>query len=264
MSRAGGFGKTRVAMPIHDWTRVDAGIFHAFHHGWISVLSNALNEGLLPDDYYALPEQRSAGFGPDVLTLQGSPDGPHGTDAPSSVPPRQRTGTLVAAPQLAPTAETDLEFYRRKQTRIAVRHVSGDRVAAMIEIVSPGNKSGRKALRAFVEKATELLEQGIHLLIVDLFPPGPRDPQGIHAAIWEELAGQAAASAADAPLTLAAYEAALAVRAYVRTVSVGTALPAMPLFLEPNGCVTVPLEETYQSAFAAMPRRWRSVLEPAP
>src|SRR5436309_11219358 len=58
------------AMPMHDWTRVEAGIFHAFHHRWISAISDALNVGLLPRDYYALPEQVAAGFGPDVLTLQ--------------------------------------------------------------------------------------------------------------------------------------------------------------------------------------------------
>ena len=29
-------------MPIHDWTRVDAGLFHAFHHGWIEELARAL------------------------------------------------------------------------------------------------------------------------------------------------------------------------------------------------------------------------------
>jgi hypothetical protein len=23
-------------MPIHDWTRVEPGIFHAFHHDWIT------------------------------------------------------------------------------------------------------------------------------------------------------------------------------------------------------------------------------------
>jgi hypothetical protein len=57
-------------MPIHDWTRVDAGIFHAFHHRWISAISDVLNTGLLPSDFYALPEQMAAGFGPDVLTLQ--------------------------------------------------------------------------------------------------------------------------------------------------------------------------------------------------
>ena len=32
-------------MPIHDWTRVDAGLFHAFHHDWVTVLSRAQRGG---------------------------------------------------------------------------------------------------------------------------------------------------------------------------------------------------------------------------
>src|SRR5262249_13649324 len=40
------------AMPVHDWTRVEAGIFHAFHHDWITDLARALNQGILPEDYY--------------------------------------------------------------------------------------------------------------------------------------------------------------------------------------------------------------------
>ena len=30
---------------IGDWTRVEAGIFHAFHHGWITELGRTLNRG---------------------------------------------------------------------------------------------------------------------------------------------------------------------------------------------------------------------------
>jgi len=55
-------------MPMHDWTRVDAGIYHAFHHEWISEIHRAVMKRL-PEDYYSLPEQQAAGFGPDVLTL---------------------------------------------------------------------------------------------------------------------------------------------------------------------------------------------------
>ena len=36
----------------------------------------------------------------------------------------------------------------------------------------------------------------------------------------------------------------------------------MPLFLQPGAYVEVPLEATYREAFAAVPRRWRDVLEP--
>jgi hypothetical protein len=246
-------------MPLHDWTRVDAGIFHAFHQQWIIAISNVLNEGILPEDYYALPEQHAAGFGPDVLTLQGARNDDNGPTTPASS--TSRGGLLVAAPPVEPPAETDMEFYRRKQTPIVVRHVSSDRVVAKIEIVSPGNKATSHGMRLLVEKAAELLDQRIHLLIVDLLPPGPRDPHGIHAAIWEEIAGQPYLPPADKPLTLAAYETALTVRAYVRPIAVGDSLPEMPLFLERNGCVQVPLDGTYQTAFAAMPRRWRRVLE---
>jgi len=46
---------------------IEAGIFHAFHHDWITDISRALNGGLLPAAYYALPEQIAGGLGPDVL-----------------------------------------------------------------------------------------------------------------------------------------------------------------------------------------------------
>src|SRR6266404_2172452 len=197
-------------MPMHDWTRVEAGIFHAFHHRWISALGDALNGGKLPAEYYALPEQVAAGFGPDVLTLQGPMSDSAG--APSST-------ALQTRPQSRFTAQTDSEFYRRKKSSIVIRHISGDRIVAMIEIVSPGNKSNRHAFRAFVDKACELLEHRIHLLIVDPFPPGPRDPHGIHAAIWEEVEDAPFRLPEDKRLTLVAYECDLTTRAYIEPVA---------------------------------------------
>ena len=76
--------------------------------------------------------------------------------------------------------------YVRKADRIAVRHRHGQ-VVAVIEIVSPGNKASKNELRTFVEKTSRLIAQGIHLLVIDLFPPSKRDPQGIHKAIWDEF-----------------------------------------------------------------------------
>jgi hypothetical protein len=244
-------------MPMHDWTRVEAGIFHAFHHRWISAISDTLNTGLLPPDYYALPEQQAAGFGPDVLTLQGQPD-QRGDES-------LETGTslrLLSRPRTRFMAESDAEFYRRKKSSVVVRHVSGDRIVSMVEIVSPGNKSSRHAFRAFVDKACELLEARVHLLIVDPFPPGPRDPHGVHAAIWEEVRDEPFHLPDDKQLTLVAYECGLTTRAYIEPVAVGDSLPEMPLFLEPDGYVKVPLDTTYQTAFDVLPSRWRNVLEP--
>ncbi len=241
-------------MPMHDWTVVDAGIFHAFHHGWIHEIARSLNQGLLPSDYYALPEQIAVGVGPDVLALQETrPGGDHDVGGATAT-------ALSARPQTRFTAESDEEFYRRKKKAVAVRHVSGDRIVAFVEVVSPGNKSSRRAFQSFVDKACSLLERRIHLLIVDPFPLGSRDPQGVHAAIWQEVDDEDFLLPDDKPLTLVAYECDLVTRAYIEPIAVGDALPEMPLFLEPNGCVKVPLEATYQAAFVNMPRRWRDVL----
>ncbi len=54
---------------------------------------------------------------------------------------------IIATPKARLAGETDLEFYRRKQNVVAVRHVSGDRLVAIVEIVSPGNKSSRAFFR---------------------------------------------------------------------------------------------------------------------
>jgi hypothetical protein len=160
-------------------------------------------------------------------------------------------------------AESEGEFYRRKKSSVVVRHVSGDRIVAIVEIVSPGNKVSRPAFDAFVDKVCELLEYRIHLLIVDPFPPGPRDPQGVHAAVWQNVEADEFALPPDRPLTLVAYECDFMTRAYIEPIAVGDPLPEMPLFLEPNGCIKVPLEATYETAFAVLPHRWRRVLESA-
>ena len=57
-------------MPIHDWTRVEAGTYHHFHQQWTGELCDALNAGVLPDGYFALVDQRAVGMVPDVLALK--------------------------------------------------------------------------------------------------------------------------------------------------------------------------------------------------
>ena len=57
-------------MAIHDWTRVDGGTWHDFHYAWIAEIRRSLNQGGLPDGYYANAERRTSGVEPDVLTLE--------------------------------------------------------------------------------------------------------------------------------------------------------------------------------------------------
>ena len=116
-------------------------------------------------------------------------------------------------------------------------------------------------MESFVDKAIEALHRGYHLLIVDLFPPGPRDPQGIHGVLWAELGPTSFALPPGEPLTLAAYSAGQPKRCYVEPTAVGKALIEMPLFLEPEIYINVPLEETYMAAYQGVPQRWKRVLE---
>ena len=114
-------------MPVHDWTRVEAGIFHAFHHGWIEELKRSLNTGILPAEYYAMVEQHQIGSGQASLTLQTQSD-EDADEAPA--PPASHGGVslLLSPPAVRLTVETDMEFYRRKQDAVVVRHATGDRI----------------------------------------------------------------------------------------------------------------------------------------
>jgi len=240
-------------MPIHDWTRVDAGLFHDFHQSWAVTLRNALNAGVLPPDYFALVEQNIRGPIPDVLTLELAParEEPHGAGGAIAV--------AVRAPRAHLTRRAEADSYLRKSSRVTVRHRHG-KVVAVIEILFPGNKASQAEFRALVEKSAELLRQGIHLLVIDLFPPGKRDPQGIHKAIWDEFEEQDLELPPDKPLTIAAYDAGPDYTAYVEFVAVGDPLPEMPLFLQPGNYVPAPLEGTYESAWQVFPAQLKGLL----
>jgi hypothetical protein len=238
-------------MPMHDWTRVDSGLFHAFHQRWIGSMCDALNGGVLPTDYFALPEQNIRGPIPDVLALKLSSD--------HSEPESGGLAVAVAPPRAAVVRRSEADIYSRKADRISVRHRHGD-VVAVVEIVSPGNKTSRAEFRAFVEKSAELIRQDVHLLVIDVFPPGPRDPQGIHKAIWDQFVEE------DFELgpkqrVLASYDAGPPRVAYVERAEVGVALPSLPLFLRPEIYVPTPLEATYMTTWGVFPSAVKGLLE---
>ena len=235
-------------MPIHDWTRVDAGIFHHFQLAWIGDLSRILNKGLLPSDYHALAEQIAGGLGPDVLTLQRPGSGAAVADEPDG-----GVALAVNPPKVHFRVRAEADLYAAKAKTIVIRHVSKHQIIAMIEIVSPGNKSSQHGLRAFVDKAVSVLRTGIHLVILDLFPPGSRDPQGVHKAIWDEFVDNDFALRLNEQLTLVSYIGGPVPEAFIEPTKVGESLPEMPIFLTPEMYVTLPLEATYQSAWEPVP-----------
>ncbi len=243
-------------MPIHDWTREDAGTYHNFHESWIIRLIDCLNAGRLPAGHFAMADQRVMGWEPDVVTLHS-----HsilGTGSPSS-------GGLAVAVRppkvrVVSRAESDAGAYARRANRIVVKHKKGH-VVAVIEIVSPGNKDRAQSVNQFVEKARDFLRKGVHVLFVDLFPPTVHDPHGLHTAIWSVWTDTPDERPEDKRLTAASYDAGNPFLAYLEPLSPGDALPEMLLFLEPGIYIPCPLEESYTAAWEALPKELRQGLE---
>ena len=247
-------------MPIHDWTKVGANTFHHFHSLWIGELSNALNAGILPKRYYAMAEQHAIGAIADVLTLE---------ESSSELPrPSGRTESGVALLEAPPKVSVVEKaggpaFYANQRRTLAIRNVSDDVVVAMLEILSPGNKSSQDKLREFVHKPYEAVSRGIHLTVIDLFQPGSFDPQGVHGELHRELGFENEMGewpVPSKPLTLASYDAS-ELRAYVEPVALGQPMMDMPLFLQAGRYINVPLEKNYLAAYKGVPERWKRVIE---
>ena len=243
-------------MPVHDWTRVSDGTFHDFHYSWVLEIKRALKRGILPTGYYVMAEQIGGDLGaPDVLTLQAA------GAKPESEGPLSGTATLTETPPVVHARATIArDAYARLQRAVVVRHTSNDRIVAMIEVLSSGNKSSRHALRSFLDKAVAALDAGVHLLLVDVHPPGPRDPNGIHGAILNEIGTEDYLLGGENPLTAAAYVGGAVVQAFVAHFAVGRPIPEMPLFLTRENYVRVPLEAAYSAAWEDVPPQYQEAL----
>jgi hypothetical protein len=234
-------------MPVHDWMRVDASIFHDFHLAWIGQLHTLLNCGLLPQDYYALAEQHTGQPFTDVLTL---PVGPVEPPPPLPLHPGTRRQTIERA-----------ALARRRS--LAIRHVSGHRLVALVEIVSPANIDRPRHVEVLALKIVDALDVGVHVLLVDLLTPSTHDPNGMHSVVSQRLeqSDEEYDLPADQSLTLASYCAGPRVEVYLQHIALGALLPEMPMFLRPDRYIHVPLEPTYVAAYRGLPEFWRNVLE---
>jgi hypothetical protein len=244
-------------MPIHDWTRVTANVYHAFHNAWITHLSEALNRGILPEGFYALGDQKIQLTEPDVIALSSSNG-------------RPTTGSGGAAVLTAPSVglESEARPARRlpKQRRIKIHRQGDDSVVAVVEITSPSNKDRGGSVRRIAEKVAAYLDSGVHALVIDVLPPTNHDPRGIPGAVWEYFARKKSHTPSEEkPLTLAAYRSHTSwVEAFLEPTAVGRTLFPMPLYLTTELAVPAPLEESYSAAFQGMPLHFRALLDAAP
>ena len=248
-------------MPAHDWTRVTADTFRGFHTLWLSRLAETLNGGLMPPGYYAMPEAIAGSYVSDVLALQEAgglpPVGPDGTGGAVS---GGGTALLEAPPRVAQRRPLAAVAAEPAQRTLFVRAEDGDRVVALIEVVSRSNKDHVASLGQFVNKVVAAVRADVHVLVLDLHPPTARDPDGIHGAIGPALGDDFSLDPVR-PLTFASYLADDPPVAYVEPLAVGDPVPDMPLFLDPGHYVNVPLRETYEETFRHFAAKHRRTLE---
>jgi hypothetical protein len=114
-----------------------------------------------------------------------------------------------------------------------------------------------------VNKATRLIDRGVHFLYIDLFPPARRDPNGMHALIWNEYDLDIFSVTTEEPLSTASYCAGGAIQAIVETFAVGQPIPDIPLFLDEEHFVMCPAYSAYLQAWDEFPKELKPLLTTA-
>ena len=168
-------------MPIHDWSNVNDGMFHWFHQRWIGSIANGstvagCRKASMPSANFT-PMRLSPMCWPSKIVRRNGP----GQWASSK-------GFGVALPESPPktrfTWEAEKEWYLPRKISLpcaaSTAFWCGDRDRLAGQQIEPG------AVPQIPQKTIELLDQGVHVIVIDFFPPTPRDPQGIHQAIWSE------------------------------------------------------------------------------
>ena len=226
------------AATVGDWARVDTGTFHGFHQAFVGQICLALNTGLLPAGFYGqIQRSRGAASAPEVVA-----------------------DILISQPEPSVSADSESERYAARASRLAIKREIDHRVVAVLEVASPGNKDRTATTGRFLDKIEGALRADVHVVLIDLLPPGPADPRGLHAAVVDRV-GTAFDPPAGSTRCAAGYRAGPVWRAYAQPLAVGDPLPSVPLFLTPDRYVDLPLGPPYAAARPVIGPWWVDVLE---
>jgi hypothetical protein len=213
------------------------------HSAWANALRDQLNGGLLPPRFVA---EVNVSLGSQVEVELGAfeeAEGNHASDAAGGValwaPPGPMRSVMVDA-----AAEDVFEVQVLKEEE-------GPRLVAAVELISPANKDRPGSRQAFAVKTGSYLLQGIALVMGDIVTSRLAN---LHGQLLT-LLGVAAAPAEVASGNL--YAAAYRPRSvnegtrldyWLEPLVLGASLPTLPLWIGPDLCVPLPLDQAYHLA----------------
>jgi hypothetical protein len=214
--------------PLHGPRR-----WEGFHHAWATVIAQHLNRDILPPDYFAEPE---ISVGHELEPTRPDCAGTGSATATWS-PPR-------------PALSVKADFARLDTYEIRVyQDPGGAELRGAIELVSPANKDPAGGSRTFAAKCAGYLKHAIGVVVVDIVTERRAN---LHAELFDTLGVRSRRPAWRSPTGLyaVAYRAVTArkaprVQVWPERLALREALPVLPLWLSPELCVPVRLEDSY-------------------
>lgn len=221
--------------PLHGPRR-----WEGFHHAWATFIAKQLNQQTLPPNYFADPE---VSLGPeleiDVATLELTSPGIEG---------QQGSGSAWSPPRPKITARVDFAHLDSFEVRV-YQDLDGAELRGAIELVSPANKDRKGHRRTFAAKCAGHLKHGIGVLIVDVVTSRTAN---FHAELFDilEVKSRRVVWQSSTGLSAIAYRPVTVrnkpqVEVWPETLTLGQALPVLPLWLALDLCVPIRLEDSY-------------------
>ena len=229
-------------MPLRDHFHpplTNRSSWEELHGMWPSVMAMRLNT-LLPPEYRcgvkihlgALVEVDAAAFKlehADATPASVSDSGLSWEAAPPTL--------LLETDELTPP-EYEVRVYDQSESR---------RLVAAVEIVSPGNKDRPEARDAFVSKCHAMLQQQVCVVIVD---PVTNRSANLYADLARRIGAKPPASAAASIYAVSCrihqVPSRQRVETWPHTLTVGSSLPTLPLWISDSRYVPLELEQTYE------------------
>jgi len=217
------------------------------HAAWANQIAVLLNDELLPADYVAIPLIKIEGGVEIDVALFREPV--LAGDAGATV------ATATWAPP-RPVLALHVEFGDMDVYEVQVRQeLGGPQLRAAIELVSPANKDRPANRRAFAVKCASYLHSGVAVVVVDVVT---QRHANLHAELLDVLR-LSTAPAWHSPTNLYAVTYRVVstggqnqLEAWPELLACGGTLPTLPLWLDQEHCVPLPLENCYQAACAAL------------